>query len=213
MEGSRNTCETPGRPSEHFRGIRGKPRRPRGPRRIKTNSLEFKGLRPMPLTQTGGCRAAKLEQTWTSQANVRAKLQAAKLQAARLQAAGCALQGCRQQVANCKAARLQAAGCKPQSCKAKTPYLAVSCYQHRSLHFLRSCLREEAKTLYYCNWAPQNRYNSHAPTVATQHSGGEAPHLLEGFPGPRGQLRPQKQRFIKPCPTWGGICFKLPMLS
>ncbi len=27
---------------------------------------------------------------------------------------------------------------------------------------------------------------------------------------PRGNLDPQKQRFIKPCPTWGGVCSKLP---
>ena len=32
--------------------------------------------------------------------------------------------------------------------------------------------------------------------------------------GSRGQVRPetcQKQRFIKPCPTWGGVCSKLPI--
>ncbi len=38
----------------------------------------MKGLRPMPPTQTGGCRAASLEQTWTSQANVRASIELIK---------------------------------------------------------------------------------------------------------------------------------------
>jgi hypothetical protein len=48
------------------------------------------------------------------------------------------------------------------------------------------------------------------PRKPFQKVGGFASHLLEGFPGPPGQLRPQKQTFIKPCPTWGGVCSKLP---
>ncbi len=38
----------------------------------------FQDLRPMPPTQTGGCRATRLEQTWTSQTNVRARTEAIK---------------------------------------------------------------------------------------------------------------------------------------
>ena len=101
----------------------------------------------MPPTQTGGCRAASLEQTWTSQANVRMSIEVITLihsneiklvkvkrfkyrpceeaktlyrKAARLQAAGCRLQGCRQQVAHCKAAgsRLRTARLQAAGCKA-----------------------------------------------------------------------------------------------
>jgi hypothetical protein len=48
------------------------------------------------------------------------------------------------------------------------------------------------------------------PGKPFQKVGGFAPHLLERFPGPPGQLIPQKQRFGKPGPTWGGVCSKLP---
>ncbi len=101
-------------------------------------SSQFNGIRPMPPTQTGGCRAARLEQTWTSQANVRARVAAfamrrklctARLQGSRLQ--GCRLKGC----SRLRTARLQAAGCplqgcrqqdaRPQGCKAKAPYLVA----------------------------------------------------------------------------------------
>jgi hypothetical protein len=38
---------------------------------------------------------------------------------------------------------------------------------------------------------------------------GEAPHHLERFPGPPGQLRTRKRRFRKPCPTLCGVCSNL----
>ncbi len=192
----------------------------------------------MPPTQTGGCRAARLEQTWTSQANVRSSSElieftnpnklikliksirfkyclceeaktlyckAARLQAAGSRLQGCRLQGCRQQVAHCKAAgsrlctaRLQAAGCKAAGRKAarqkcctwllaaaniayctsctaafgkRRKRCTVAIGTPKSLHVPHaSCTAafcEEANTLYCCNVAPQNRYTSHVPALAT----------------------------------------------
>ncbi len=47
------------------------------------------------------------------------------------------------------------------------------------------------------------------PGKPFQRWGASPPHLLEGFPGPWVHILPPKQRLIKPCPTWGGVCSKL----
>ena len=134
----------------------------------------------MPPTQTGGCRAASLEQTWTLQANVRMSIEVIRLihlnktklikvkrfkyrpceeaktlyrKAARLQAAGCRLQGCRQQVAHCKAAGCKAAGRKAARQKCRTWLLAAA-----KIVYCTSCTGAFAKRRKRCTvaiWHPK----------------------------------------------------------
>jgi hypothetical protein len=99
----------------------------------------------MPPTQVRGCRAARLEQTWTSKANVRARrvfLSASQFDvlAAACKTAGCWLQvckaaGCRQQGARLQAAKMQAAGC------------AVQGYMQQVAHCKDAGCREQAAGL------------------------------------------------------------------
>ncbi len=99
-----------------------------------------------------------------------------RLCTARLQAAGCkaagrkaARQKCRTwllaaaKIANCTSCT--AAFAKRRKCCTVTiwhPKIATS-----PTRILHGCLCEEAKTLYCCKLASQNRYTSHAPALAT----------------------------------------------
>ncbi len=99
-------------------------------------SVVFKGLRSMPPTQVGGCRAARMDQIWTSQANVRVRrlfsprelvcCPCGTLQGCRLQAAGCKGAGCKAAGSSLRTARLQAAGCARQGYRQHVARLQVA---------------------------------------------------------------------------------------